>query len=147
MQRNELLLVQQHDDYSCGRACVAMATGIEYGSLADTYTGRTYYYARDIITQLEDSGLVCLPTAGIGYFPAETMILAVPSLNTVGGMHWIYMSDGHIYDPQEGRKGKLFYSNDGLHPTSCGEVIVINTRNRNALIGLMEENFRLTPVV
>jgi hypothetical protein len=142
-----LELVNQHNDKSCGRACVSMVTGIPYSELDIIFTGKRYNVISEVLSELIDCGIPVLVAASVGFFTEQTMIMAVPSLNHAGGMHWIVMHKGKVYDPQKGLPGKLYYDEVDNMPTGCGEIIIINPKHAEALIKLVKKETGLVTTV
>jgi len=143
---SDVKLINQHDDTTCGRACLAMALGIDYDQFDESITGLRYNILENVIHELKKANKPFIVTVGIGFWPNETMIMAVPSLGISGGMHWIYMENGVVYDPQNGVAGKQYYDVNNL-PSGCGEIIIINPKYPEAVIEMMQEKIGIiTPV-
>lgn len=118
-------LVNQHDDLSCGAACVAMLTGADYNSLVED--DNDYTLMSECLKALQAHGHDAFVVVGTGYFAEDTMLMAVPSLNIAGGMHWVVYSNGEVFDPQDGREGRCSYARK-LSPMGVGELIIVKTK-------------------
>lgn len=110
-------LVQQINDYTCGHACISMVTGVDINTLHE-----------QIPNALDDDSLIKLLVQN-GVFPQYTQyphmfpmrglyMMTVPSLNLLAHNHCVIVNVGDVYkvyDPNTGREGKKFYSEEYLH--------------------------------
>ncbi|MCK5601938.1 hypothetical protein KAR91_08720 [Candidatus Pacearchaeota archaeon] len=118
-------LVNQHDDKSCGAACMAMLTGEPYKDILNDASD--YFLMSECLKKLRDCGFDAFVVIGTGYFAEDTILMAVPSLNVSGGMHWVVFDKGIVYDPQKGREGRQSYASK-LSPLGVGELVVVRTK-------------------
>lgn len=120
--------VQQPTAHTCVHACLSMVTGIPVQDLIARF-GDVGMTDEDKATVLCEEGIlpVDVPNMGGAMHPlpyAGTYMLSVPSLNIQGRGHSIVCTldaegDWALYDPNEGREGKQFYTRHGL---MAGEV-------------------------
>lgn len=105
--------VQQQDDFSCGVACVAMVTGRSFEEVAKDHGVRQGMCAEDMDALLVLYGMAFERQLYPTLKPGSTYIVTVPSLNRVGGLHFIVVRtkeftdatslSADILDPQYGR--------------------------------------------
>lgn len=128
MAKIEVRHVQQPTPHTCVHSCLSMVTGIPVNDLIARF-GDVGMVDEDKATVLCEEGIlpVDVPQMGGALHPlpyAGTYLLSVPSLNIPGRGHSIVCTldddgDWELYDPNEGREGKAFYSRHGL---MAGEV-------------------------
>jgi len=135
MSKVKITPLQQDCDFSCGVACVAMVAdlSLQYVKSKLSHPIKNGLTPHDMDDLLYKCGVafqrLMLPEL------SRTMphIITVPSLNVVGGTHYIVadLSDAvlTVYDPQRGREGKKYYAenyaSEGQQLTSYSEVIRI----------------------
>ena len=128
-------LIRQKDDVTCGIACAAMVAGVSF-DVARRKRRKPItngISSREMSRLLSDLGVKFQRRMHPEIRRTCPHIITVPSLNVVGGMHYVVMFfDGrwNVLDPQRGRKGKKFYSRnaddpEGVPLTSFAEVIRI----------------------
>lgn len=106
---------QQPTPYTCNQACLAMLMGVPVEDVIKAFPGdgmtwRELMFALDRCFMTWNAflfgTLVCE-----GYY-----LVSVPSLNFEGGAHTIILFQAQrlvVFDPNRGREGKKFYSNEG----------------------------------
>lgn len=116
--------VQQKRDDDCVVACLAMWTGFAHGMIDGALKslpggGKCLF---DAAALLRSIGTPARRT--VYFFESEKAILDLPSFNRPGGMHACYWDGERLYDPNEGRPGKLVWTTDLLrHHRSWGGTI------------------------
>lgn len=121
MQPRETKLIQQRNRSDCGLAAMAMALGKEYDELWTPEDVQKVLDERgisDVGDWLERKGLKRREDFSTVYTfgrekAAELLwgrpaLLSIVSLNEQQGNHLVYFDGYRIWDPQEGREGKLF---------------------------------------
>jgi len=118
---NKIVHQQQLTDTSCVPCCMSMMTGFFQGQAVEQ---------RRIIDQMQEHGdsngslhAEFRQWVRMGYYPflerwneirhGKIYLATVPSLNKVGGNHRIIVDmieDMTIYDPNEGREDRLYYT-------------------------------------
>lgn len=105
----------QPNPYACNQTCLAMLLGVPVEEVLKVFPGdgmstRELYDALDRCRFLWNAfifgTLVC----------DGVYLMTVPSLNFEGGGHTILVEQAQrliVYDPNRGREGKKFYSNEG----------------------------------
>lgn len=113
-------LVKQTTDWDCAFACIAMVCGVSLDDVMDV-AGVTrpplLNEEMRIIAHFQ-----CLPTQVLdsALYTNRVHIVTVPSLNFEALNHAIVLTtsdegeDAKVYDPQNGRKDKKFYTQDNL---------------------------------
>lgn len=109
------VLIQQRTDQDCVIACLAMYTGADYGDVLANVNrhGKGGVCLHDAVAYLRKTGFE-LARRTVWFFESHKAIMDVPSLNAIGGMHAIYWDGKEIFDPQQGRAGKLFWTRELL---------------------------------
>lgn len=119
----EIKLVNQDDDVSCSLACISMITGKNLssvrmiaGEMGITAPCNNLEFLR-ILTAFKVLG-VSVDTYDETMYENHLYKIVVPSLNSKRGTHAIIADTRHgelrIYDPQQDRKGKDFYTTENL---------------------------------
>lgn len=105
--------VQQECSQSCGIACVAMVTGKPFTDIrkqVESVPISNY----TLHTLLNSNGIVAEHAPFLQLFPDEVYIMAAPSLNRGGSMHYIVVDTREtpfkVYDPNVGIDDKQVYS-------------------------------------
>ncbi len=108
--------VQQQFDADCAVATMAMFLGVSYETIARHCTGAEMVFSG--LSWIEENRILHLFKTPCDVFDRRVMdwskpaILSVPSLNEAEGVtHSIYWDGQRAWDPQQGRKGKAFYTN------------------------------------
>lgn len=141
-------LIRQRGPRDCGIAAIAMFTGrpyeevLEAGLASGGYLkgGGTRssgeilhqlgYHWENLVTDTKPNTRRFRTVAVMEYYQSPDFVrdilwgrpclMSVPSLNKEGGYHLIYYDGQRILDPQEGRKGKKFYTDfKSLKPRSA----------------------------
>ena len=102
-------LVIQRSDHDCVVACLAMWTGIDYDRIAAEVPrvgGGVCLW--DAVKYLRANGYTA--RRSVWWFHSHKAILDLPSLNHVGGMHAVYWDGDELFDPNQGRPGKLVWT-------------------------------------
>ncbi len=106
-------LVQQRNDSDCVIACLAMWTGRDYDEVAASVVrlnGGVCLW--EAVTYLRSVGQQA--RRSIWWFHTHRAILDLPSVNFVGGMHAVYWDGEQIFDPNQGRPGRLVWTRELL---------------------------------
>ncbi len=133
MLKEKIIHAAQTCDKSCGIACVAMVSGIAPSTI-ERWSGRPETDALSIECLLVKVRLHSRLEFSNQLFEDRVYIVAVPSLNIPGGMHYIVIDtrlfnldengpDWIIFDPNWGLEGKKFYTHENFK--SWGELISV----------------------
>ena len=143
-------IINQRTDRDCVIACIAMWTCNPYEEILSAFEGKfgDEWLTKYGVTSDQQGELLryfgIIPVT-ISTCPTEcTGILSFPSLNVPAGGHALFWSNGKVYDPQNGREGKKFYTNEmlnGLWPgcykfTGCAsdETVALFARSEAKII-------------
>ncbi len=118
----QMKLVRQQCDCSCGIACAAMVAGVPFHVALERYGGniRTGMSSREMGTLLRALKVRYERRMFAELTKTLPHIVVVPSLNVVGGNHYVVLHfDGrwNVLDPQRGRHGKKYYALNYDDPT------------------------------
>jgi len=124
---NKISLVNQQDDKSCVVACIAMITGKPYEEIRACFKEDdipVYPHAQDAV--LCKYGFVTKRNTLQSLYPHGIYILSVPSLNTPAQMHAVVLdtTDYVIYDPQQGRPDRKFYTYSMIQSWGAADEII-----------------------
>ena len=108
--------VQQRMPADCAVAALAMFLGVAYEDIARHCTGAELVDSG--LTWIRENHILHLFKTPCDVFDrrvmdwSESAILSVPSLNEAEGVtHSVYWDGRRVWDPQQGREGKLTYTN------------------------------------
>lgn len=129
--------VQQRCGSSCGIACVAMVSGVEFDTVLE-WNERPGVSSRQLDQLLIRAGLKPIRYDYPDILPDKVYIVMVPSLNIKAGGHYIVIdtrepessdeaAEGYtwckLYDPVQGREGKESYTVDMLQ--TWGDIVEV----------------------
>ena len=124
--KHNITLVRQECGQSCGIACVAMVTNKTFSTVR-AQTERVPIHHRELDRLLTLNGKVPIRSIYNDLLPDKLYIMAVPSLNIGGGMHYIVVDTWPdsmiVYDPNSGVSDKTAYTPSLL--TSWGVLIEV----------------------
>jgi ABC-type bacteriocin/lantibiotic exporter with double-glycine peptidase domain len=117
--------VMQLDSEGCGIACIAMLVNKSYSEIRDLVVDIpiTQRILEDLLYQLD---IRFRKPAYDDLVPDRLYIVCVPSLNNIGGMHYIIVDmrgTMKVYDPNKGRIDVSIYDHNNL--MSWGRVLEI----------------------
>lgn len=134
---NKIEFVQQKCGSSCGIACVAMVSGVDFDTVLHWNNGKPGVNSRTLDRLLVKAGVIPIHQIYDDLTPNAVQIVTVPSLNIKAGTHYIVVDTrdenlpgkagqwGVIYDPVKGREGKEFYTIEML--TGWGGVVKVES--------------------
>ncbi len=121
--------VVQPSAKTCAHACLSMVTGVSVFDIID------HFQSKDGLTLQQQHDWLCQQGWTLEYFkplakydfPYEGLyIVSVPSLNCLGRTHrivvivdWSSDNDWNVYDPNEGRGSKNYYTRDAIRKGTC----------------------------
>lgn len=128
-------LINQINDQSCVHACIAMVTGTPLMEIWERYPF-PLTPKHELTLLIEGRAWPVEQSQFTNQFPlCGVYLVSVPSLNVSGVLHRVVVMVGETevrcLDPQRGREGKAFYSDDSFslgsaHPImSYSEVVRI----------------------
>lgn len=119
-------LINQINDESCVHACMAMVTGASVSELWARYPF-PLTPKQELTILVEGRAWPVAQQPFTNQFPLYgTYLVSVPSLNVPGVLHRVVVLVGETevvcLDPQRGREGKLFYTEDSFSLSSLTPV-------------------------
>lgn len=113
----EIKFVQQPELFMCGHACLSMVSGIDIKEIVE-FTGRVPLSKEALTYTMFHFGIHHNWQSVSRLFNDRLYIVTVPSLNCIGGMHYIVVNcvGGKLYilDPIEGASGMKHYTNNNF---------------------------------
>jgi hypothetical protein len=100
----EMKLVVQDSDTSCGQACIAMILGIDFDTACELVGHRRHTTTKDLIRALRAGGAECddnlrmLRKNDRPWWHTNTAILRHPDRHNRRKWHWCVYHDGYIFD-------------------------------------------------
>lgn len=119
-------LINQINDESCVHACLAMVAGADVNDVWARYPF-PLTPKQELTVLIEGRAWPIAQPPFDNQFPlCGTYLVSVPSLNVPGVLHRVVVLVGQTevtcLDPQRGRKGKLFYTEDAFDLSSLTPV-------------------------
>lgn len=114
-------LINQINDQSCVHACLAMVTGVDINEVWDRYPF-PLTPKQELTVLIEGRAWPIAQPPFDNQFPlCGIYLVSVPSLNVPGVLHRVVVvvgqTDVTCLDPQSGREGRKFYSEDAFTPS------------------------------
>lgn len=119
-------LINQINDQSCVHACLAMVTGVDINEVWARYPF-PLTPKQELTVLIEGRAWPIAQNPFDNQFPfCGVYLVSVPSLNVHGVLHRVVVTasetEVRCFDPQRGRAGRLFYSEDSFSAASLTPV-------------------------
>lgn len=116
-QSLSVIHVTQPTPFSCAHACLSMVTGIPVEEIIARWKRPISFI--ETVTVLSEEGIMAVPFVPGYMYPFSddgVYLTTVPSLNRSGVTHSVlveyYQDEVSVHDPNKGREGILFYTED-----------------------------------